>query len=245
MVGLDPLARHGGGDGRARARRQRLRRGGCDRFHAPGRRAAPERPRRRGAGARSEPVSRGEPIGSLRPGRHSGRRHDRALPRARRRARPGHRRPRGLRPGRVRRLAAPAGSNSAPWRLEDVLEFAIGYAEHGFPFVAGIRATIERTEELLRSLAGLGTTSTCPCRRSGRALSQPRARRDLQADPRRGARRLPRGGDRRPGARGTRASSPRRSTGSSPAEGGLLTGDDMSRWRALARARRRRSSTGV
>src|SRR5687768_10449079 len=37
------------------------------------------------------------------------------------------------------------------WRLEDVLSFAIGYAEHGYPVVAGIRATIERTEELLRS----------------------------------------------------------------------------------------------
>jgi gamma-glutamyltranspeptidase/glutathione hydrolase len=37
------------------------------------------------------------------------------------------------------------------WRLEDVLEFAIGYAEHGFPFVAGIRAAIERTEELLET----------------------------------------------------------------------------------------------
>ena len=36
------------------------------------------------------------------------------------------------------------------WRLEDVLAFAIGYADEGFPFVAGIRATIERTEDLLR-----------------------------------------------------------------------------------------------
>ncbi|MEJ7791227.1 MAG: gamma-glutamyltransferase family protein [Gaiellaceae bacterium] len=35
------------------------------------------------------------------------------------------------------------------WRLEDVLSFAIGYAERGFPLVAGIAATIERTEELL------------------------------------------------------------------------------------------------
>ncbi len=34
-------------------------------------------------------------------------------------------------------------------RLEDVLSFAVGYAEHGFPIVAGIRATIERTDELL------------------------------------------------------------------------------------------------
>lgn len=36
------------------------------------------------------------------------------------------------------------------WRLEDVLSFAIGYAGDGFPLVAGIRGTIERTEELLR-----------------------------------------------------------------------------------------------
>ena len=35
------------------------------------------------------------------------------------------------------------------WRLEDVLEFAIGYAENGFPLVRGIRLTIERTQELL------------------------------------------------------------------------------------------------
>jgi gamma-glutamyltranspeptidase/glutathione hydrolase len=34
-------------------------------------------------------------------------------------------------------------------RLEDVLSFAVGYAEHGFPIVAGIRATIDRTDELL------------------------------------------------------------------------------------------------
>ena len=35
------------------------------------------------------------------------------------------------------------------WRLEDVLGFAIGYAEHGFPLVQGIRTTIDRTAELL------------------------------------------------------------------------------------------------
>ena len=40
------------------------------------------------------------------------------------------------------------------WRVEDVLEFAIGYAEQGFPLVAGIRATIERTEELLETWPG-------------------------------------------------------------------------------------------
>src|SRR5918999_4817700 len=35
------------------------------------------------------------------------------------------------------------------WRLEDVLEFAIGYAERGFPLVRGIRETIDRVEPLL------------------------------------------------------------------------------------------------
>ena len=36
------------------------------------------------------------------------------------------------------------------WRLEDVLAFAIGYAERGYPVVAGITITIERVEALLR-----------------------------------------------------------------------------------------------
>jgi gamma-glutamyltranspeptidase/glutathione hydrolase len=40
------------------------------------------------------------------------------------------------------------------WRLEDVLEHAIGYAEHGFPLVRGIRMTIDRTEELLSTWPG-------------------------------------------------------------------------------------------
>jgi gamma-glutamyltranspeptidase / glutathione hydrolase len=40
------------------------------------------------------------------------------------------------------------------WRLEDVLAFAIGYAEEGFPIVAGICATIDRTEDLLREWPG-------------------------------------------------------------------------------------------
>ena len=102
------------------------------------------------------------------------------------------------------------------WRLEDVLAFAIGYAEDGFPFVAGIRATIERNRGAPAHLARLGRA--LPAGARGRhALPQPGARRDLQADPRRGARRLPRGGDREgAGARTTRASSPRRSTASSP-----------------------------
>jgi ABC-type oligopeptide transport system ATPase subunit len=46
---LDALARHCGGHVRARARRQRLRRGRRDGLRPPGGRAAPERPRRRPA----------------------------------------------------------------------------------------------------------------------------------------------------------------------------------------------------
>jgi gamma-glutamyltranspeptidase / glutathione hydrolase len=37
------------------------------------------------------------------------------------------------------------------WRLEDVLAFAIGYAEEGFPVVGGMRAAIDREAELLAS----------------------------------------------------------------------------------------------
>ena len=36
------------------------------------------------------------------------------------------------------------------WRLEEVLAYAIGYAEHGYPVVPGITATIEQVEPLLR-----------------------------------------------------------------------------------------------
>ena len=40
------------------------------------------------------------------------------------------------------------------WRLGDVLEFAIGYAEQGYPLHERIRATIELNEELLASWPG-------------------------------------------------------------------------------------------
>ncbi len=40
------------------------------------------------------------------------------------------------------------------WRLEDVLAFAIGYAEDGFPVVPGFTATVERAEPLLRDWPG-------------------------------------------------------------------------------------------
>jgi gamma-glutamyltranspeptidase/glutathione hydrolase len=40
------------------------------------------------------------------------------------------------------------------WRLADVLEFAIGYAEHGYPLHERIRATIVLNEELIRGWPG-------------------------------------------------------------------------------------------
>ncbi len=40
------------------------------------------------------------------------------------------------------------------WPLAEVLEYAIGYAEHGYPVVAGITQTIERVEPLLRDWPG-------------------------------------------------------------------------------------------
>ena len=40
------------------------------------------------------------------------------------------------------------------WTLDEVLAYAIGYAEHGYPVVPGITATIERAEPLLREWPG-------------------------------------------------------------------------------------------
>jgi gamma-glutamyltranspeptidase/glutathione hydrolase len=40
------------------------------------------------------------------------------------------------------------------WRLEDVLAFAIGYADEGYPVVEGMRMVIEREAELLETWAG-------------------------------------------------------------------------------------------
>ena len=40
------------------------------------------------------------------------------------------------------------------WTLDEVLDYAIGYAEQGYPVVAGITATIERAEPLLREWPG-------------------------------------------------------------------------------------------
>ena len=81
------------------------------------------------------------------------------------------------------------------WRLADVLEFAIGYAEHGFPLVAGIRATIEPHRGAAARLARLARPLPA-CTGGRRALPQPGARGDLSPDRRGVARRLARAGDR-------------------------------------------------
>jgi len=117
------------------------------------------------------------------------------------------------------------------WRLEDVLAFAIGYAQDGFPFVAGIRATIERTEELLRSWPGsaelylpapeVGTLFRNP------ALAATYTR--ILDESRGGSREEEIEKARRAYYEGFVAEEVDRFVA---AEGGFLTADDMARWRA-------------
>ena len=49
------------------------------------------------------------------------------------------------------------------WTLDEVLAYAIGYAEHGYPVVEGITATIERAEPLLRRVARVGRALPAGC----------------------------------------------------------------------------------
>ena len=117
------------------------------------------------------------------------------------------------------------------WRLEDVLSFAIGYAEEGFPLVAGIRATIDRTEELLRSWPG-SRDLYLPAPPVGRLFRNPAlgaTYRRILDEARGGSREEEIERARRAYYEGFVADEIDRF---SAAEGGLLTGDDMSRWRA-------------
>jgi gamma-glutamyltranspeptidase / glutathione hydrolase len=117
------------------------------------------------------------------------------------------------------------------WRLEDVLAFAIGYAERGYPVVAGIRATIERTQELLVSWPGTrelylpppetGTLFRNP------ALAATYAR--IVEESRGGSREEELERARRAFYEGFVADEIDRF---SEAEGGFLRGDDLARWRA-------------
>ena len=59
------------------------------------------------------------------------------------------------------------------WRLADVLAFAIGYAEHGFPVVEGLRATIERDARLITRWPG-SRELYLPPPRAGSQLRNPK-----------------------------------------------------------------------
>ena len=178
-------------------RRQRLRRGGGRRLRAADRRAASERPGRRSADPALRRRAPSEPRRALRPGRRPGRRHHRGTtaawgstscpapacspPSCPARSTPGCCCCATTAPGaarragagdRLRRATASRCCRGSPRRSRAVAEFF--------------------TEDWPTSAA-----IWLPGRRgaaAGHAVPQPRARRDLPADPRRG-----RGGRRRPG----------------------------------------------
>ena len=112
------------------------------------------------------------------------------------------------------------------WPLADVLEYAIGYAERGYPVVAGITDTIERVEPLLREWPG-SAELYLPAPRPGTTFRNPQ----LAATWRR---LLAESGGTLEGARrayyeGFVAEEIDRF---SREHGGLLTGDDLAAWRA-------------
>src|SRR5687767_8211927 len=117
------------------------------------------------------------------------------------------------------------------WRLEDVLAFAIGYAEEGFPIVTGIRATIDRTEELLRSWPG-SAELYLPAPEVGALFRNPAlgaTYKRILDEARGGSREEEIEKARRAYYEGFVAEEIDRFVA---AEGGLLTADDMARWRA-------------
>jgi gamma-glutamyltranspeptidase / glutathione hydrolase len=117
------------------------------------------------------------------------------------------------------------------WRLEDVLSFAIGYAEHGFPLVAGIRATIDRTEQLLSGWPG-SRDLYLPAPEVGALFRNPALAatyRRILDEARGGSREQEIEKARRAYYEGFVAEEIERFVAG---EEGLLTGEDMARWRA-------------
>jgi gamma-glutamyltranspeptidase/glutathione hydrolase len=117
------------------------------------------------------------------------------------------------------------------WRLEDVLAFAIGYAEDGYPVVPGITWTIERAEELLRGWPG-SADLYLPAPRPGTSFRNPALAatwRRLLHEARGGSREEEIERGRRVYYEGFVAEEIDRF---SRAGGGLLTGQDMAEWRA-------------
>ena len=117
------------------------------------------------------------------------------------------------------------------WRLEDVLAFAIDYAENGFPVVAGIRATIERTEELLREWPASAELYLPPPEISSRLRNPALAAtyRRILDEARGGSREAEIEKARRAWYEGFVAEEIDRHVAG---EEGLLTADDLARWRA-------------
>ncbi|HZT14383.1 MAG TPA: gamma-glutamyltransferase family protein [Gaiellaceae bacterium] len=129
------------------------------------------------------------------------------------------------------RLLAELGT----WRLADVLAFAIGYAEDGYPVVPGMTATIERVEELLRGWPA-SAELYLPAPRPGstfrnRALAATYRR--IVDESRGGTREAEIERARDVFYEGFVAEEIARFCA---AEGGLLDGDDLARWRATFEA---------
>jgi gamma-glutamyltranspeptidase/glutathione hydrolase len=117
------------------------------------------------------------------------------------------------------------------WRLADVLEFAIGYAEHGYPLHERIRATIDLNEELLREWPGSSDLYLPPPEAGGlfRNPTLAATYRRILDESRGGSREDEIDRARLVFYEGFVAEEIDRF---SAAEGGLLTGADMAGWRA-------------
>jgi gamma-glutamyltranspeptidase/glutathione hydrolase len=117
------------------------------------------------------------------------------------------------------------------WRLEDVLAFAIGSAEDGFPLLPSIRATIDRVEELLHGWPG-SAELYLPAPEVGalfRNATLAATYRRIVDESRGGSREEEIEKARRAWYEGFVAEEIDRFVA---AEGGLLTGDDLASWRA-------------
>jgi gamma-glutamyltranspeptidase / glutathione hydrolase len=117
------------------------------------------------------------------------------------------------------------------WRLEDVLAFAIGYAEDGFPVVEPMRAIIERRAELLEQWPG-SREQYLPVPEVGARFRNPalaRTYRRVLDEARGGSREDEIERARLAFYEGFVADEIDRFC---RAEGGLLTGEDLAAWRA-------------
>ena len=114
---------------------------------------------------------------------------------------------------------------------DDVLQYAIGYAEHGYPVVPGITMTIERTAELLRSWPG-SAELYLPAPRPGTLFRNPAlaaAYRRVLDEAGSGSREARIDRAREVFYRGFVADAIDRFARK---QGGLLTGDDLASWHA-------------